>query len=57
VRPIGRRQIGRDCVSASASSADLGDDTVGFGRAMAIMHQNLRTRSRQRKCAGATDAA
>ena len=57
VRPIGRRQIGRDRVSAAAGLAYLGDDTVGFGRATAIMHENLRTRGGQRECAGAADTA
>jgi len=38
VRPIGRRQIGRHRVSAAASLAYLGDDTVGFIRATAVMH-------------------
>ena len=57
VRPIGRRQIGGDCVSAAAGLVDLGDDTVGFSRATAVMHENLRTGSGQRECGGAADAA
>ena len=40
MRPISRRQIGRDCVTAAASFAYLGDDTVGFSRATAVMDEN-----------------
>jgi hypothetical protein len=43
VRPIGRRQIGRHRVSAAATLVYLGDDTIGFIRATAVVHQNLRT--------------
>ena len=57
VRPVSRRQIGRDCVTAAASFAYLGDDTVGFSRATAVMHQNLRTGRSECKGAGAADAA
>jgi hypothetical protein len=57
VRPISRRQIGRDCVGATAGFAYLGDDTVGFSRATAVMDENLRTGRSEREGAGAPDAA
>ena len=57
VRPIGRRQIGRDRIGAAAGFADLGDDPVGFFRAAAVMHQNLRAGCGERQRAGAADAA
>ena len=56
-RPVSRRQIGRDRVTAAASFAYLGDDTIGFSRATAVMHQNLRTGRSEGECAGAADAA
>ena len=43
MRPISGRQIGRDCITATASFAYLGDDAVGFSRATAVMDENLRT--------------
>jgi len=57
VRPISRRQIGRDYVTAAASFAYLGDDTVGFSRATAVMDENLRTGGGECQGAGAADAA
>ena len=57
MRPVSRRQIGRDRVTAAASFAYLGDDTIGFSRATAVMHQNLRTGRSEGECAGAADAA
>jgi hypothetical protein len=57
VRPISRRQIGRDYVTAAASFADLGDDTIGFSRATAVMDENLRTGGGEGEGARATDAA
>jgi hypothetical protein len=55
VRLICRRQIGRDCVTAAASFAYLGDDTVGFSRATAVMDENLRTGGGECQRAGAAD--
>ena len=49
--------IGGDGVSAAAGFVDLGDDTVGFSRATAVMDENLRTGRSKREGAGATDAA
>src|SRR4029077_736868 len=57
VRPISRRQIGRDYVTAAASFAYLGDDTVGFSRATAVMDENLRTGGGECHSAGEADAA
>ena len=57
VRPIGSLQIGRDCVAAAAGFAYLGDDSVGFSRATAVMHQDLRTGGGECQRAGAADAA
>src|SRR4029077_1336221 len=57
VRPISRRQIGRDCVTAAASFAYLGDYTVGFSRATSVMDENLRTGGGECQGAGAADAA
>ena len=57
VRPVSRRQIGPDRVTATASFAYLTDDAVGFTGAAAVMHQNLRTGRSECKGAGAADAA
>ena len=57
MRPISRRQIGRDCVTTAASFAYLGDDTIGFIRATAVMDENLCTGRSEGEGAGAADAA
>ena len=57
MRPVSRRQIGRDCFTATASFAYLVDDAVGFTGATAVMHQNLRTGRSECEGAGAADAA
>jgi hypothetical protein len=50
---LGCGQIGRDCVAAAASFADL----TGFIGATAVMHRDLRTGGGEYQRAGAADAA
>jgi hypothetical protein len=57
VRPIGSPQIGRDCVATAASFAYLGDNTVGFIGATAVLHQDLCTGGGECQRDGAADAA
>jgi hypothetical protein len=57
VRSIGRGQIDRDRVSATAGLAYLGDDAVGFGRATAVVDENLGAGGGERECARAPHAA
>jgi hypothetical protein len=57
VRPVGRRQIDSDWISSTSGFAYLGDDSVSFFTATAVVHENLGTRRGKCECAGAAHAA
>ena len=50
-------KVHRYGIRSATALAYLCDDTVGFLRATAVMHQNLRTGRSEREGAGAPDAA
>ena len=54
---VRRGEIGRYGIRAATGFAYLGDNTVGFIRAAAVMHENLGTGRGERECAGAAHAA
>jgi hypothetical protein len=57
VRTIRGSEICRYGVRSAAGFAYLGDNTLGFFRAAAVMHENLGAGGGERECAGAAHAA
>jgi hypothetical protein len=56
VRTVCRTQIGADLLCLAAGCADLGNDSVGFLLATAVVNQDLCALSGECEGAGAADA-